>query len=137
MRVSSVALKEYLSAGMSSADAKQALIEQIEDEAKRDAMVIVRDVESQAREEGDRLAHGDPPGITFAVPTSAPVTTAPTRAAGPGTPEALVVLGIFSILGRFLPIELDASFLVAVLTVIGFAVHDTIVPVLTNPRPDL
>jgi preprotein translocase subunit SecF len=41
--------------------------------------------------------------------------------------EALVVLGIFSILGRFLPIELDASFLVAVLTVIGFAVHDTIV----------
>jgi ribonucrease Y len=43
-------------AGMSSADAKQALIEQIEDEAKRDAMVIVRDVESQAREEGDRRA---------------------------------------------------------------------------------
>jgi preprotein translocase subunit SecF len=41
--------------------------------------------------------------------------------------EALVVLGIFSILGRVLPIELDSSFLVAVLTVIGFAVHDTIV----------
>jgi preprotein translocase subunit SecF len=41
--------------------------------------------------------------------------------------EALVVLGIFSIIGRFLPIELDASFLVAVLTVIGFAVHDSIV----------
>ena len=43
-------------AGMSASDAKQALIEQIEDEAKRDAMVIVRDVESQAREEGDRRA---------------------------------------------------------------------------------
>ena len=37
------------------------------------------------------------------------------------------MLGIFSLLGRVLPIELDSSFLVAVLTVIGFAVHDTIV----------
>ena len=42
--------------------------------------------------------------------------------------EALVVLGIFSILGRFPgPIELEATFIVAVLTVIGFSVHDTIV----------
>jgi ribonucrease Y len=43
-------------AGMSAQDAKQALIEQIEDEAKRDAMVIVRDIESQAREEADKRA---------------------------------------------------------------------------------
>ena len=43
-------------AGMSAQDAKQALIEQIEDEAKRDAMVIVRDVEAQAREEADKRA---------------------------------------------------------------------------------
>ena len=43
-------------AGMSAQDAKQALVEQIEDEAKRDAMVIVRDVEAQAREEADKRA---------------------------------------------------------------------------------
>jgi preprotein translocase subunit SecF len=40
-----------------------------------------------------------------------------------------VVLGIFSILGRLFPaeVELEATFIVAVLTVIGFSVHDTIV----------
>lgn len=43
-------------ASMTAQDAKQALIEQIEDEAKRDAMVIVRDVEAQAREEADKRA---------------------------------------------------------------------------------
>ncbi|HWC13373.1 MAG TPA: ribonuclease Y [Actinomycetota bacterium] len=43
-------------AGMTSQDAKQALIEQIEDEAKRDAMSIVRDIEATAREEGDKRA---------------------------------------------------------------------------------
>ena len=43
-------------AGMSAADARQGLIERIQDDAKREAMVIVRDVESQAREEGDRRA---------------------------------------------------------------------------------
>jgi len=43
--------------------------------------------------------------------------------------DALVVLGIFSILGRIFPaqIELESTFIVAVLTVIGFSVHDTIV----------
>jgi preprotein translocase subunit SecF len=43
--------------------------------------------------------------------------------------DALVVLGIFSILGRLFPaqIEIEATFIVAVLTVIGFSVHDTIV----------
>jgi preprotein translocase subunit SecF len=41
--------------------------------------------------------------------------------------DALLVLGVFSILGRFTAIELDAMFITAVLTVIGFSVHDTIV----------
>ena len=43
-------------AGMTAQDAKQSLIEDIGEEAKRDAMVIVRDIESQAREEADRRA---------------------------------------------------------------------------------
>ncbi len=43
--------------------------------------------------------------------------------------DALIVLGLFSILGRIFPaeIELESTFIVAVLTVIGFSVHDTIV----------
>jgi len=41
--------------------------------------------------------------------------------------DALLVLGIFSILGRISAIELDAMFITAILTVIGFSVHDTIV----------
>src|ERR1700730_17230803 len=43
--------------------------------------------------------------------------------------DSLIVLGIFSILGRLFPaeIELESTFIVAVLTVIGFSVHDTIV----------
>jgi preprotein translocase subunit SecF len=41
--------------------------------------------------------------------------------------DALLVLGVFSILGRFTAIELDAMFITAILTVIGFSVHDTIV----------
>lgn len=41
--------------------------------------------------------------------------------------DALLVLGVFSILGRFFAVELDAMFITAVLTVIGFSVHDTIV----------
>ena len=40
--------------------------------------------------------------------------------------EALVLLGVFSILGRLFGIELDSMFISATLTVIGFAVHDTI-----------
>ncbi|MFN2489899.1 MAG: ribonuclease Y [Actinomycetota bacterium] len=43
-------------AGMSAPDARQILIEQVKDEAKRDAMVLVRDIEGQAREEADRRA---------------------------------------------------------------------------------
>jgi len=41
--------------------------------------------------------------------------------------DALALLGIFSLLGRFTGIELDAMFITAMLTTIGFSVHDTIV----------
>ncbi len=41
--------------------------------------------------------------------------------------DALVVLGVFSILGKLFNVEVDSLFVTAVLTVIGFSVHDTIV----------
>jgi len=41
--------------------------------------------------------------------------------------DAFVVLGIFSILGFLLKVEIDALFITAMLTVLGFSVHDTIV----------
>ena len=41
--------------------------------------------------------------------------------------DVLVLVGVFAILGHFLAIEVDALFITAVLTVIGFSVHDTIV----------
>ncbi len=41
--------------------------------------------------------------------------------------DVLVMFGIFAILGHFANIEVDSMFVVAVLTVIGFSVHDTIV----------
>ena len=41
--------------------------------------------------------------------------------------DVLVLVGIFSILGHFFNVEIDALFVTAVLTVIGFSVHDTIV----------
>lgn len=41
--------------------------------------------------------------------------------------DVLVVLGVFSLLGHFLHVEVDSLFITAVLTVIGFSVHDTIV----------
>ncbi|HEY0068386.1 MAG TPA: protein translocase subunit SecF [Chloroflexia bacterium] len=41
--------------------------------------------------------------------------------------DVLVVLGIFAILGLLFDIEIDALFITALLTVIGFSVHDTIV----------
>lgn len=41
--------------------------------------------------------------------------------------DALVVIGIFSILGHFFNLQVDALFVTAILTVIGFSVHDTIV----------
>jgi preprotein translocase subunit SecF len=41
--------------------------------------------------------------------------------------DALFVIGAFSILGHFFDVQVDALFVTAVLTVIGFSVHDTIV----------
>jgi preprotein translocase subunit SecF len=41
--------------------------------------------------------------------------------------DVIVLLGVFSILGHFYNIEVDPLFITAILTVIGFSVHDTIV----------
>jgi preprotein translocase SecF subunit len=41
--------------------------------------------------------------------------------------DVLVVVGVFAILGTFFHVEIDALFVTAMLTVIGFSVHDTIV----------
>jgi preprotein translocase subunit SecF len=41
--------------------------------------------------------------------------------------DAAVVLGLFAILGFFFNVEIDSLFVTAVLTIIGFSVHDTIV----------
>lgn len=41
--------------------------------------------------------------------------------------DVLVVVGVFSILGRIYQVEIDSLFVTALLTVIGFSVHDTIV----------
>jgi preprotein translocase subunit SecF len=41
--------------------------------------------------------------------------------------DAVIVLGIFSLFGHFLNMEIDSLFITAVLTVLGFSVHDTIV----------
>lgn len=41
--------------------------------------------------------------------------------------DVLVVVGIFSLLGHFVGVEIDSLFVTALLTVIGFSVHDTIV----------
>jgi len=41
--------------------------------------------------------------------------------------DVLVVLGVFSILGWLVGLQIDALFITALLTVVGFSVHDTIV----------
>ena len=41
--------------------------------------------------------------------------------------DVLVLVGVFAFLGHFFAIEVDALFITATLTVIGFSVHDTIV----------
>lgn len=41
--------------------------------------------------------------------------------------DLLVVIGIFSIFGHFFHVEIDSLFITALLTVLGFSVHDTIV----------
>jgi preprotein translocase subunit SecF len=41
--------------------------------------------------------------------------------------DLLFVLGFFSLLGHFWGVEIDSMFVTALLTVLGFSVHDTIV----------
>ncbi len=41
--------------------------------------------------------------------------------------DVIVVVGAFALLGHFFQIEIDSLFITALLTVIGFSVHDTIV----------
>ena len=41
--------------------------------------------------------------------------------------DIIIVVGIFAILGHFAQIEVDSLFITALLTVLGFSVHDTIV----------
>lgn len=41
--------------------------------------------------------------------------------------DSLVVIGIFSLLGHFYGVEVDTLFVTAVLTVLSFSVHDTII----------
>ena len=41
--------------------------------------------------------------------------------------DVIVVVGFFAILGTFIGLQIDALFVTAMLTVIGFSVHDTIV----------
>lgn len=41
--------------------------------------------------------------------------------------DVLVVVGVFAILGYLFNVEIDALFVTALLTIIGFSVHDTIV----------
>jgi preprotein translocase subunit SecF len=41
--------------------------------------------------------------------------------------DSLFVLGVFSLLGHFAGVEIDSLFVTAILTIIGFSVHDTIV----------
>lgn len=41
--------------------------------------------------------------------------------------DVLLVLGVFSILGWLFGVQVDALFVTAILTIIGFSVHDTIV----------
>lgn len=41
--------------------------------------------------------------------------------------DILFTLGVFSILGRFTGLEVDANFVAAILTAVGYSMHDTIV----------
>lgn len=41
--------------------------------------------------------------------------------------DLLIVIGVFAVLGHFWGVEIDSLFITALLTVLGFSVHDTIV----------
>lgn len=41
--------------------------------------------------------------------------------------DVLIIMGVFAVLGQFISLEVDTMFVTAILTVLGFSVHDTIV----------
>lgn len=41
--------------------------------------------------------------------------------------DIIITAGVFSVLGRFMGVEINLSFVAAILTVLGYSVHDTIV----------
>lgn len=41
--------------------------------------------------------------------------------------DILITLGVFSVLGRFFNVEIEASFIAALLTILGYSINDTIV----------
>ncbi len=41
--------------------------------------------------------------------------------------DLVIVLGVFAVLGHFMGVEVDGLFITAMLTILGFSVHDTIV----------
>jgi preprotein translocase subunit SecF len=41
--------------------------------------------------------------------------------------DVLLVIGVFAFLGHFFGVEIDTAFVMAILTILGFSVHDTIV----------
>ena len=41
--------------------------------------------------------------------------------------DVLLVMGVFALLGRYFAVEVDTAFVVAILTVLGYSVNDTIV----------
>jgi preprotein translocase subunit SecF len=41
--------------------------------------------------------------------------------------DVLITIGVFAVLGHFFGFEVDSSFIAALLTILGFSVHDTIV----------
>lgn len=41
--------------------------------------------------------------------------------------DVLLVMGVFAVLGRFFGVEVDTAFVVAIITVLGYSVNDTIV----------
>lgn len=41
--------------------------------------------------------------------------------------DVLLVMGVFAVLGKFFGVEVDTAFIVAILTVLGYSVNDTIV----------
>lgn len=41
--------------------------------------------------------------------------------------DAMIPIGLFAFLGHFMGVEIDLNFIVAILVVVGFSVHDTIV----------